>query len=93
MARAEGSFAKSFAGKIGGEAAVVDSCDRQAAAVHGDAVCDGQRRAKGRRMNGDSAAVAVEVERLNRAEMFDDAGEHVARAPSAIECTAFRDGA
>lgn len=32
-------------------------------------------------MNGDSASVAVEIEGLNRAEMFDDAGEHAAARP------------
>lgn len=50
--------------------------DGKAAAVYGDAVRNGERRRKGRRVDGDAPAVALEVEGLDGAEMFDDSGEH-----------------
>ena len=50
--------------------------DRQAAPVYGDAVRNGERRRKGRRVDGDAAAVAFEFEGFDGAEMFDDSGEH-----------------
>ena len=50
--------------------------DGKAAAVYRNAVRNGERRREGRRVDGDAAAVAFEVEGLDGAEMFDDSGKH-----------------
>ena len=64
---AERGFADGFAGEVGGEAPVVDSNDGQAAAVHGDAVRDSERRSEGRCMNRNAPAIAMEIEGLDGA--------------------------
>ena len=69
----------------------MNSRDSQAAAVHGDAVRDGEGRSERWRVNRDAAAFAMKIERLDGPEMFDDSREHVACAASPNECTAFRD--
>src|SRR5712671_5003337 len=73
---AERGLANRFAGEIGGKAILVDGNYGQAAAVHGNAVGHGQPGRERRRVNRDSAAVALQREGLNRAEVFDDSGKH-----------------
>src|SRR6266404_6290681 len=50
--------------------------DGKAATVYGDAVRNGERRRERRHVDGDAAAVALEVEGVYGAEMFDDSCEH-----------------
>ena len=50
--------------------------DGKAAAVYGDAVRNGEGRRKGRRVDGDAAAVALQIEGFDGAEMFYDSREH-----------------
>src|SRR5712671_3641991 len=73
---AERGLADGLAGKIGGEMILVGGNYGQAAAVHGNAVGHGQFRCERRRVNRDSAAVALSRQRLNRAEVIDDSGKH-----------------
>jgi hypothetical protein len=86
----KGSFGNGFSGKVSGEAAVVDSHNRQTAAVYGDAVCNRKRRTEGRHVNRDAAAIVMQIERFDGSKVFDDASEHVDGATSGIEFTAFR---
>ena len=69
----------------------MNSRDRQAAAVHGDAVRDGERRPEGWSVDADTSAVPLDVEGFDGSKMLDDPREHVACAASPNECTAFRD--
>lgn len=68
----------------------MDSGDREAAAIYGDAICDGERGSERWGVDSDTASFGVQVERFDRAKVFDDPGEHVACEASAIEFTAFR---
>src|SRR5882762_8349128 len=72
----ERRLANRFAGEIGGKMILIDGNYRQAAAVHGNAVGHGQFRCERRRVNSNSAAVVLQRERLNRAQLFDDSGKH-----------------
>jgi hypothetical protein len=55
---------------------MVEIDDGKAAAVDGDAVRNDQRWRDGWCVNAHAATVGLEVEGLDRAEMFDDSGEH-----------------
>src|SRR6267378_6875284 len=56
---AERGLADGFAGEIGGKMILIDGNYRQAATVHGNAVGHGQFRCERRRVNRDSAAIAL----------------------------------
>src|SRR5579863_301777 len=75
-APAERSFAHGFAGEVGGERAVIDGGDREAATVHRDTVGDRQLRGERGRVNGDAAAFVAQRERFDSAEVLDNSGEH-----------------
>jgi hypothetical protein len=72
----EGGLANGFAGKIGGKAIITHGDNREAAAVHSDAVGDSQMRSDRGRVYGEPAAVRVELQGIDGAEVLDDAGEH-----------------
>jgi hypothetical protein len=74
---AERSFTDGLAGEIRGETSIVEVNNRQAAAIHSDAVGDGQRRSEGWSVDSDTSTVAMEMERLDGSDVLDDSSEHV----------------
>jgi hypothetical protein len=73
---AERSLLNGFAGQISGELFFAESDNRQAAPVNGDAVGYGKRGRHGRSLDGDASASGLEIESLDRADMFDDPSKH-----------------
>jgi hypothetical protein len=55
---------------------VFERHDREAAAVDGDAIGDGERTGERRGVDGYAAACFAGGKRFDGAEVFDDAGEH-----------------
>src|SRR6266404_3932414 len=74
--RAEGRLANGFAGEISRKMVFVDGNNGEATAVHGDAVGDDEFGRERRCLNGDAAAVSLQRESLDRAEMLNNPGEH-----------------
>src|SRR6266852_2404575 len=73
---AEGSLANGFAGEVGREAVLFSGDDGQAAAVHRDAVGNSELVPERWRVNRNAAAVILQRERLDRADVLDNSGEH-----------------
>src|SRR5690349_10859169 len=73
---AERGLADSFTGEISREAVIVDGNNREAAAVHGNAIGNGELGRKRRRVNRYAATLILHRERFDRAEMLDNPREH-----------------
>jgi hypothetical protein len=74
--RAEGSLADGFSREVGGEAIFIDRDYGETATVHRDAVGYCELGCECGSVNSDAATVILQRERLDRAEMLDDSGEH-----------------
>jgi hypothetical protein len=73
---AHGSFANGFGRKVGGEFVATHRHNREAATIDRDAVGDGEMWRHRWRLDRKAAAFRVQLERFDRAEVFDNASEH-----------------
>ncbi len=55
---------------------MVQSDNRKAAAIHGDAIGDGEMRRDRRSVNGQAAAPLMQLQGIHSAKTFDNARKH-----------------